>query len=157
MGVDQGVEIGHHIPFNVVLPCDHAPGFAGLHRCHDARHVRRGHELRLVDAILRFQATPGFDGRLMGKGAFRPKIGQLHMRHTHHRSVCPPGMPAIVPFWSGDVRPGHLPHALRRHPCYARDVCREATVYSLRAGIVNHDRGRNSMTTCTTTNPYSHM
>ena len=106
MGIDQGVEIGHHIPFNVVLPCDHAPGFAGLHRCHDARHVRRGHELRLVDAILRFQAMPGFDGRLMGKGAFRPKIGQLHMRHTHHRSVCPPGMPALFRFGSGDVLAG---------------------------------------------------
>ena len=38
--INQGIEVGHHIPFDVVFPSDHAPTLTRFDGLHDGRYIR---------------------------------------------------------------------------------------------------------------------
>ena len=103
--VDQGVEVGDHVPFDVVLPGHDSPAVAVLCGVENLRHIVHGHQVE----ALRFepcQLLGGIDGRLMGEGALWPQIEQLACAHCR---LCllvaghPKHLSAFARLWRGLV------------------------------------------------------
>ncbi len=98
--VDEGVEIGHHITFDVVLPRDDSPALAVLRSFEDLRHIVHRHQFESFGREGR-QHMRRVDGGLVRECALRTEIEQLACAHcvsflvkicltkstlSHHRS-----------------------------------------------------------------------
>ena len=78
--VDQRIEVGHDIAFDVVLPCHDTPAVAPLRGGEDLRHIVHGHQFEAAWFSMG-QRFGGVDRRLMREGALRAQIEQLSCAH----------------------------------------------------------------------------